>query len=250
MTIFDLHIAFQDALDKLSSSSYPEVPQEQADRYLNIGYEYFIKQRYGLSNNVRESFEATQKRVDDLSNLVVYAYLNPAGRGIIETEDVSTTLYPLPDDYWFAVIERVLLGCVPCFEGVDRSVAVQARRHNEVNTLVADPFNKPKDRYTFRIMTSAIAIGDDKGSVIQLFHDKLACPKQYTLGYIQQFKKLRMGDTYQIDTPNGLNYWLTTAYWAPLHAHLEIVNIAAKAAMEAIEHPRYGTFTQEINTQE
>lgn len=259
MTIYELHLAFKDAVDNLSSSSYPQFFVESVDRYLNLGAERFIKQRYGGSNVKREAFEETQKRTDDLSNLVTYVRLNPLNAGFFQTNSVQTTYYQLPADYWFALTERIN-GVALC-GAFNREVYVY--RHNELNEVLKNPFTRPKDDRIFRVISSGFNAVSPT-NLVQVFYDTNTTVAQYELAYIAQFVKLRcnLGQgfnqpaiagfpfTYQNTNPAAPNFWTTTQYWFNPQCHQEIVDLAAKAALETIEHPRYQTFQNEILTHE
>ena len=259
MTIYELHLAFQTHLDKITSSSYPEIPIEQRDFYLNVGIERFIKQRYGGTNPKAQGFEQVQKRVDDLSDIVRYANINPTGTGFIQDRTYSTLTYPVPQDYWFAIFERVLLTYGECPQGTQ--VWVTASSHNEINWRLQDPFNKPKKDRVFRVMGKGTAL-TTAPVLITLFYDITVSPTIYTLGYIGQFVQVRgqftanqqfqpnTQPTYQTFNPIGPTYWTQQQFWFNQQSQYEIVNLAVQAALEAIESPRYNTFSNQVNTQE
>lgn len=261
MTIYELHLAFQTHLDKITSSSYPEIPIEQRDFYLNVGIERFIKQRYGGTNPKAQGFEQVQKRVDDLSDIVRYATINPTGTGFIQDRTYTTLVYPIPSDYWFSIFERVLLTSGECPQGT--SVWVTASSHNEINWRLQDPFNKPKKDRVFRVMGKGVQ-NVNAPNLITLFHDTAVSPTVYTLGYIGQFVQLRgqFFATQQFQNnaqPNyqtisaGITtvpYWTSQQFWFNPQSQSEIVNLAVQACLEAVESPRYNTFSNQVNTQE
>ena len=73
MTIVKAHQEFKFRCDKLDALNYPNFFPEEIDLILNNAQQRIIKQRYGLSNNKRQSFEETQKRTEDLKNVTVNA---------------------------------------------------------------------------------------------------------------------------------------------------------------------------------
>lgn len=259
MTIYELHLAFNDGLDNISSSSYPQFAPEQRDRFLNLGAERFIKQRYGGNNFRRESFEETQKRTDDLSNLVFYIELNPFVEGFFQNiANVNTMYYQLPNNYWFSLTERI--------NGIDNCGAfnssVRSIRHDELNEYIKDPFNRPKGRSRIlRLFSSGLNAGSVT-NLIQVFSQNTVTLGTYELSYIADFVRLRgqfypqqvpiqgLPFSYQAINPGAPNFWMNLQYWFNIQCHQEIVDLAIKAALESIEHPRYNTFTNEIITQE
>lgn len=257
MTVFEIYVKFKDGVDKIDSKSAPIFPVEQVDRIMNKAIARFIKTRYTGNNMKLTAFESTQKRTDDLQTLVSYININPGNNGEINTgffhnEAVSTTVYKLPEDYWFALIEQVQITkeeCNPNPRKCDDKttinktnyVGVQARRHNEVNALLEDPFNRPEDRYVFRTISKR---------EIQLFHDNKVTPGIYKLGYLSEFKQLQNGVTYNDEDLSSSIYWENLEFWMPAHTHEEIVDLAVQIAVEAVADPRYSTVLGENQFQE
>lgn len=256
MTIYELHIALMDGIDKYFTLSTPELTIEMRDRILNRGIEKFVKQRYGGNNTKGLGFEEIQKRSDDLSSLVEYVKPTVAGAGFIQDSKVKSINYTLPTDYWFAIWERGLItvnGCPAQIETKDCngnstftantkqiSVKVTPRRHNEIETICEDPFNRPEgDEGIFRVRYK---------TYMSVVMDKNVTMDEYHLGYIQSFQRLKNGVSY-IQTAGALN-WKTLEFWFPNHTHSEIVDIAVQSTLEVIEQPRINTHIQEINTQE
>lgn len=266
MTIYELHLRFLDIVDKLASNVYAEIPIEQRDRIFNNAIDRFVKQRYGINNAKREGFEVTQKRTDDLSNLVVYTKIDKLTSGFFQDSNIATTYFKIPTDYWFSIVERVNCDFPPCpkFKYTNKcgkinkeenplkreSVLVHSRRHNEINTLLLDPFNKPQDREMFRVMTNGDIEDENSYNMIQLFHDKTVAPIEYELGYIKKYKPLKVGSTYNVTDKNSSLYWKNLEFWFNNETHQEIIDIAASLAIEITENPRYQTFKNETITQE
>lgn len=240
MTIYELHINLEDGVDKLSTTSNPELTLQQRERLLDAAVERFIKQRYSGTNPKRTGFEETQKRSDDLATLVKPAILNVYSVGDYKTSTVSTAQYKLPDDYWFAVLERIFIQPMGC--KYEKNVKVVARRHNEVNMLLEDPFQVPKDADVFRI---------EKGKVLEVFYDRTAKLGTYQLAYLAQFEKLQVNVNYQIEDPSKEDYWKVKEYWLNSQTHREIVNIAIGIYLETVTDPRAAsTFPGVIGTME
>ena len=71
MTSQEMEIAFKQGLDKFDSLNYPDFQTDQIELILNQAQDQFVKQRYGGNNLKKQSFEETQKRTEDLKNVVV-----------------------------------------------------------------------------------------------------------------------------------------------------------------------------------
>lgn len=269
MTIYTMYSTFEELLDKVASSSYPEITDEQKDSFFNIACERFIKQRYGSTNNRSRGFEEIQKRTDDLSNLVRNQQLNILGSGVHSTEDYPSVIYPIPNDYWFSITERVRLRtkCKTVEIGVTKG------RHDEISYRLADPFNRPDDSTAFRVIHSNQTT-DNSNNVIELFYSKDVTPLEYSLTYLAQYRPLFgvnpanrrfIEANANLDPPPthhvfGIGVqpfgsytvpsWFDTEFWFNPQCHQEIIDLAVEACLEALEHPRLQTFTSQLNKQE
>lgn len=269
MTIYTMYSTFEDLVDKASSSSYPEIPDEQKDRFFNIACERFIKQRYGSTNIKNRGFEETQKRADDLSNLIRTEKLNILSNGIYSTSDYPSVIYPIPDDYWFSITERVKLRtkCNTIEVGVIQG------RHNEISYRLNDPFNRPDENTAFRVIHSNQTT-DNSNNVIEMFYNKNVIPLEYSLTYLAQYKKLfgiNQANFQFISSVPNLNpapnfhvfgpgvqtiggytipSWFDIEFWFNPQCHQEIIDLAVEACLEVIEHPRFQTFSTQLNKQE
>jgi hypothetical protein len=267
MTIAEMYNMFDLAVDKVSSSAVADITMFQKDFLFNNACRNFVKQRYGDNNNSARGFEDIQKRVDDLSSLVMNADLPLLGLGFHSTGDNPSKIYAIPDDYWFSVTEVAQIN-TEC--GILTSMVVQGR-HSEIYPRLRNSFHRPKDEKVFRVM-HANGTTDNSNNVIEVFHDKSSTILKYLLVYIAEPKKLRGVSPENLqsiqDNPtirplpsyhffpttgniivNGvsLESWLVLEYWMNKETHEEIVDIAVKMALDAIESPRLQS--QYINLQ-
>jgi len=152
MTVSDMHIRVKVYLDKIDSEAYPEILPEEIDLYLNEAQLRFIKTRYGYNNPYGKGFEQSQKRVDDLKNLVTlrFASVTPEasyvdmGMNIYRAQldnlynDVAHTT-PSTEDYMF-----FLKGSVGRTRGTcsDWQMSKQIQQ-DDIFAITADPFNRP-----------------------------------------------------------------------------------------------------------
>jgi hypothetical protein len=106
MTISEAHIAFKLELDKTSSLELPAYESEEIDFWLNNAQRKFVKTRYSGINVKGESFEQSQKRIDDLRTLVVQAELSVTDSSFRDNTFIAD-LTTLTKPYWFALSEEV-----------------------------------------------------------------------------------------------------------------------------------------------
>ena len=108
MTVNDMHIAIDLELNKVNSNLYDIIKPQEKDYFLNRAQERFIKQRYSpLSNAKGRGFEMSQKRIDDLRNLLIPNYYDKVYQLPTNDFDYSTKgRFYFPDDYWFLTSNR------------------------------------------------------------------------------------------------------------------------------------------------
>src|SRR3990167_2728325 len=166
MTVAEMHTAFKMGLDKGDTLSYPNFEPEEIDFWLNKSQDRFVKQRYGINNNKRQSFEETQKRTDDLRVLVrdlavvpLSVGLKPNGffvplppyTGLIDINGVA--IANNADIYWFSVEEEIRARYKDC-NGLDqiKRMPVKPIRHDEYAVSVLDPFVRPDITHVVRLL--------------------------------------------------------------------------------------------------
>jgi hypothetical protein len=99
MNIKEIHYQVKLNLDRVDSLANPDLNPAEIDWLVNEAQLIFIKQRMGMNNQKRAGFETSQKRVDDLGNLVVKFPNQPSisptevAAGIFEI-NLNSTLLP------------------------------------------------------------------------------------------------------------------------------------------------------------
>lgn len=107
-TVQDMHIAIDLELNKVNSNLYDIILPQEKDYFLNRAQERIIKQRYSPSSNSKgRGFEMSQKRIDDLKNLVVPSYYDKVYQLSSTDFDFSTKgRFYFPDNYMFLTSNR------------------------------------------------------------------------------------------------------------------------------------------------
>lgn len=226
MTVAQMHTAFKFGMDKLDALNYPNFLPEEIDLLLNQAQDRYVKQRYGLNNIKRQSFEETQKRTEDLKNLVRAITLIPAAYAT-DNINVNARFVTLPLDHWFIIQERASITYEDC-NGNDLTTSVRIKpiQHVEFDVIIEDPFKKPNKEKVLRLM---------ENGRVELITDSTTTLNSYYLRYIKQPVRI------SVSTPT--NCELSD------HTHQEIVDEAIKIALEGIEAKRNPTFTPIIDNQ-
>lgn len=229
MTIQEMHIAFKIGYDKIDSLNYPDLLPEEIDFLINQAQDAFVKQRYGVNNLKRQSFEETQKRTEDLKNVVTTAILTPLpntsenitqySRFVVLPDGTFPTLNPYPES-WFIIQEQTEVSYVGCDGNqVTEKVYTKAIQHDDFSKSIHNPFAKPTESKILRLM--------ENGKV------ELIAPSNVTItGYYVRYIKKPV----RVDIANSVDCELSE------HTHQEIVNMAVSIALEGIESKRVQTF--------
>lgn len=104
-----MHIAVNLGVQKIGSFQVDNLLPQEIDHELNLAQRRFIKQRYSpLSNPKRQGFEQSQKRLDDLRNLIEDVYNpTPSFMGAVYNSrskgDVFAYRIKFPTDYMHLV---------------------------------------------------------------------------------------------------------------------------------------------------
>lgn len=228
MTAAEQQISFKFGMDKFDSLNYPNFRPNEIDLLLNQSQDRIIKQRYGSTNAKKQSFEETQKRTDDLKNVVKTVILTPLANQAINKP--NGLFVQLPVDYWFALNEECNLQYTDCHnEIVTARIPVRPIQHDDYNKTIKDPFNKPWEEEIVRL---------ESDTYVELITADNQTVQSYYLRYIKRPVRID-----SVSIPN-VNCELSE------HTHQEIVDEAIKIALEGIEARRQQTFNNIENTNE
>lgn len=229
MTAAQMVQAFKFRLDKTDSLNYPNFENVEIDLLLNQAQERIIKQRYGATNVKRTSFEETQKRTEDIKEIVNTAIITPTANAV-DNINPFAVFCTLPADHYFVVFENCRISYLDCdgLQAVD-TVPVEAIQHNDYNKIISNPFKKPNTNKVLRLMeTGRIELIPAPGSSIV----------DYRLRYIRK--------PVQIDSVSIINVDCELSE----HIHDELVDQAVLLALEDIEARRQQTYVGVDKTNE
>jgi hypothetical protein len=103
MIVKELHINTRLELDKINSSLYDDILDEEIDYYLNKAQTELIKQRYNpKSNQYIKGFEYDEKRTVDLKNIHVTNYVDTC----YTTSTTNQYRFKLPQDFMFLTSQQ------------------------------------------------------------------------------------------------------------------------------------------------
>jgi hypothetical protein len=215
MTSQEMEVAFKQGLDKFDSLNYPDFQTDQIELLLNQAQDAFVKQRYGVSNAKRQSFEETQKRTEDLKNLVTNAILIPAVNAV-DNINSNARFVTLPTNHWFIIQELTGISYVGCNGStVTDRVFTEAIQHNDYSKIINNPFAQPNEGKILRLM---------EAGRVELISSTGVTITDYHLRYIKE--------PVRISVTNSVDCELSE------QCHQEIVSISISLALEGIESKR------------
>lgn len=246
MTIYELHLGFLDRLDKINNSTTPELTIHQIDRYLNLGIERFIKQKYSGLNTKKLGFEEGRKRFLDINGVVVSKYLYEYKEANFKKKNIESIYFVLPNDYWWSLseiiyFERDIIKDNCEIEKEEFSIPINIEKHLEFEELIKSPFHQPNDYQCFRLIKSRELYNTDN-EVIEVYYDKKYRPKKLYIKYIKQFKRIKYNESYKIGS-NDNEDWKVKEFWLPLETHQEIIDSSVECALENLQESRFGSFS-------
>lgn len=241
MKNIQLQESFEIELNKLEDN-LTKPTTNITEYFLNVGLEKFWKTRYSENNFKRESFEQTQKRIDDLRTLVTdYTFENA------EITTVNSKLYTvtLPDNYLLLLGDTA--GIAPA-DGVDNECWEKNEEGNylvhytdtiegtieTIDRIRENSLSEYRLRYTKARPIKLIA-----GDLIKLYTDGKYKVSTYKISYLRKPNKI------DIHT-NPFDEYVDM----PEHTHIEIVKLAAQLYLENQGNPRYNSYSNEVATME
>lgn len=241
MKYIQLQEAFEIELNKLDDN-LTKPTTNITEYFLNAGLDKFWKTRYSENNFKRESFEQTQKRIDDLRTLVTeYNFENG------EITKVNNTLYTvtLPDNYLILLGDTA--GITPA-DGVDNPCWSTDENGNYVihysdtiegtietiDRIRENSLSEYHLRYTKARPIKLIA-----NDLIKLYTDGKYKVSKYIIQYLRKPNKIDIHS-------NPFEEYTDM----PEHTQLEIIKLAAQLYIENQMNPRYNSYSNEVNAME
>lgn len=282
MDITEMHIRFRLGVDKAESFDAPSFEPEEVDVFLNRAQNRFVKNRYGINNTYQKGFEQTQKRTDDLKELVVSFASSTFDAFNEDANKPFGKFISLPSDYWFSIQEEADIvysdaSSTTYTSGGDLttgityivssgSVDVSGVDYNLGDSFVDDGgliiiSGSVKSTKSRRVGVKATQHDDYN----RIANDPFNKPKS------DQARRLMLGD--KIELLSEVDFDITKFYMRYIkkpaemlndlatpannvdcelseHTHEEIVDIAVALALEGIESNRYQTNLNELNKNE
>jgi hypothetical protein len=215
-------------MDKVSTLGLPGFePNEVAILATQAQEELVIEKLSPKTNRKKEGFEDTEKRTQDLGELVRHTNITNFSPSTLDNGYViqlPNSLLINSNDYsnvhWFTIRERVFLNKKDC-NGKDLSCRVRICSHQELEELLEDPFNKPNEHRVLRLRS--------ENRTYDIITDG-TIPIRYSFSYIRKPEPIVL-------TSNMNNNVSTLAD----HVHRELLEKTLTLALKSIESQRLET---------
>ena len=194
--------------------------------WINRAVDKFIKTRYSGINFKEESFEQTQKRINDLRTLVTEVTIATSSGASIKPNSYQATL---PVNYFLTISEEADI------QFTKNSVLTTVRQG--VKQITSDRYREEIDNPLGEHILhyyKAKPLRLYQGSIVLLISDGNYTVPNYYLRYIK----------------NPATVSLLVACDLAAESHYEIIKMAVGLFLENIMSPRYSTYSNEINTME
>lgn len=234
MTIAEMHTAVKLGLDKSSALELPSFEPEEIDYWLNNLILKFIETRISDSNIKKESFEETQKRIDDLRTLIKDATITTVTAGTA-SDKPNSYFYNLStgaSDYLHRIGEEVEISFTDSVTAttVTKRQGVTECTNDMYNRFINNPFSEHR-----LYLNEAKPLRMFKTTYVELITDGNYTITKYFLRYIRQPATV----AYTTLVATRVNCDL------PSHTHQTIVDMTVATLLENIESNRYQSFKTE-----
>lgn len=239
MTIREAHLLFRVLKDRVDSLAKEGFEAGEIDLFLNKAQLQFVQQRLDLFNKRSSGFEASQKRIDDLSTLVIKY---PLQDGITPILDQGVYEVPL-SSLEYPYLRLISATADATQNNCTKRTLLKFIQHDDYRDSLRDPFNSPS--FEFIPFNFGRSSTDPSSSSIYIYPGSLSISKVY-LEYVKEPKKVSLGNYVYVDgtTLSPQEFEL------PPHTHEEIVSLAVLLASLAIEDQGAQFKAQDYNLSE
>lgn len=227
MDIASFHYQFKLSMDRIDTLSTEDFRKAEIDWLLNEAQLIKVKALFNGNNPKKEGFESSQKRIDDLSNLVIKYPLQPVIVPTLDSGVYEVSLSDLAFPYLHFIAGRV---DVELTEDCIKSVALRFMQHDDYFKALADPFNSPG----LEFMPFNFGRSSSGTSSIYIYPNDYTITGVY-LEYLKYPNRMSFGNYTYIDG----NVYPPQTSELPEHLHQEIVDLALQIAALNIENPDY-----------
>ena len=229
MTANQMADEFEVIFDKITNNDSPGYEDTEISVFLNRGLDEFVDDTYTGTNLTKESFEETEKRRKDLSELTSNAEITTPSTS--QTGNLPNgTIYDMPSDFLYAIKEEATISSEDeCVDG--RRILVKPVSHDYYGNNIDNPFKKPFDELVWRVDYSRTTAGTGNKRH-ELITDGSYDITTYHVRYLKNPTAIVVNRTTPASMVNCILDQST---------HRRIIDRAVKIALEVTADPRLQT---------
>lgn len=149
MTTQELNNEFDIHYDSIAGQSAPNIDMYEKSVFLTKAQLEIIKNYYDpLSNRKQKGFEGSEKRREDLKELIVN-YINPTSFNHSSKIHKDSRFFKIPENVLFIINEQVEINSKDCFNG--NTINVKPTTHDEFNIQIKNPFKNPDNSVAWKL---------------------------------------------------------------------------------------------------
>ena len=189
MTVEEFGLEFDIGYNNIAGASSPPIDVYEKSVYLTTAQQQLIKDYYDpLSNRKGKGFEASEKRRNDLRQLIKdYKTTN----SITDSSNISNQAkyFVLPTDLFLIVNEQVKIISNDCHN--NSVIEVKPTSYDEYNTQINNPFKRPDTSKAWRLDISNV----NSNQVVEIISPfNITGSLEYRLRYLKNPKPIILGD--------------------------------------------------------
>lgn len=206
MTTLELNNEFEIHYNSIAGQSAPNLDAYEKSVYLTKAQLEIVKNYYdSASNRKQRGFEASEKRREDLKELIKN-YSNSDAFNDSSKIHLSSRFFNIPDDVFIIINEQVEITSEDCFNG--NTINVKPVSHDEFNRQIKNPFKTPDNSLAWRLDYSSI----NNNKVVEIVSPyNVTGSLTYKLRYLKYPRPIILkdlvlefpGDTLSIDNQTG-----------------------------------------------
>lgn len=187
-SFLDQFYIFYDELNSFGAPGFePNIIEQLASK---IQEDLIILKYSPKSNKLLEGFEETEKRTQDLRELVKYQTFSSFGTGYFDNSVTVTLPNTLltnnstdySDVFWIPIYESVVTGTKTCDNSKYITARVEPAKSGPLDIILKDPYNKP---YLKNDEAKVLRLASE-GRIHTLVTDGTFTITDYKLGYIKK----------------------------------------------------------------
>lgn len=156
MTTNEFREEFDILYNNIDSMASPGLDDYERSVFLTLAQEKLVKLYMNpMGNKYREGFEGSEKRRNDLKELIVDYKINTQLPNERFNLNPNSVLYQIPNNIFQIINEKVTI-VDPCSTGLAKNLKLKTipvipKTHDEYNIQINNPFKKPNDSKVWRL---------------------------------------------------------------------------------------------------